>query len=55
MCSHQQMEVICQLQNLATLHLGQEPQTSIGQKAGLAAVLIWTLWRREVSLAPTGN
>jgi hypothetical protein len=49
------MEMSCQLHAPAALPPGNEAPAPIEQKAGWAPEPVWTLWRREKSLAPAGN
>jgi hypothetical protein len=47
------MEVSGYLHAAAGLHPGKEPCT-YAQSAGLTPEPVWTFWRREISLVPTG-
>jgi hypothetical protein len=49
------MEVSGQLYVPAALPPKKEHLLSIGQEAGWAPEPVWTLWRRDKSLAPAGN
>jgi hypothetical protein len=49
------MEVSGQLHAPATLLSWKEPVVSIVQEAGWGLESVWTLWRKERSLGPTGN
>jgi hypothetical protein len=49
------VEVNVELHAQAVLPLEKEPPLPIVEEAGWAPEPAWTLWRKEKSLAPTGN
>jgi hypothetical protein len=49
------MEVSGQLHDLAALPPVKMRSMPIRQEAGWAAEVVWTLWRREISLSSTGT
>jgi hypothetical protein len=49
------MEVSEQIHASVTFPLGTVSMVPKGQGAGLAPELVWTLWRKVISLNPVGN